>query len=161
MSLDLILSIVAAVLLVVGLIGTVVPVLPGAPLAWSGLLCAFFSGNNKISLLCLIITALCAIFVSVMDNMFPVLMTKKNGGSKAAVTGSTIGLIAGFFMGPPGIIIGPFIGALIGELINTNGEFNLAVKSAWGAFIGFLLGTGLKIITVMIFIWIYILSFRA
>ncbi len=156
MTFDLILVILAGILLVVGFIGTFVPVLPGAPLAWVGLLLSFFSDYTEISILTLVITAIVAVLVSILDNIFPVLMTKKSGGSKAATTGSTIGLIFGLFAGPVGIIIGPFIGALIGELIHSSGDFKTSLKSAWGAFLGFLLGTGIKMASVAAFIIIFI-----
>ena len=158
-GISVILSIVAGVLLVVGFLGTFVPVLPGAPLAWAGLLAAYFSEYNEISLVCLIVTAVFAVVVSITDNIFPVAMTKKFGGSKYATTGATIGLVVGFFTGPWGIILGPFFGALIGEFINKEGRSEGVFKAAFGAFMGFLLGTGLKMITVLAFIWIYIISF--
>jgi uncharacterized protein YqgC (DUF456 family) len=159
MNIDLLLSILAGLLLLIGFLGTFIPVLPGAPLAWAGLLLSYFSSYNHISLICLFITCFFAIAVSILDNFTPILMTKKFGGSKKAITGSTIGLIVGFFIGPIGIIAGPFVGALIGELINNNGNWDGVFNAAIGAFIGFLLGTGLKIICVLSFIWIYILSF--
>lgn len=160
MNISIILTILAGILLIVGFLGTFVPVLPGAPLAWVGLLLSYFSSYNKISILCLIITGVVAIAVSILDNILPVYMTNKTGGSKAATTGSTIGLIIGFFVGPPGIIFGPFLGALAGELISTSGNFKVSIKSAWGAFLGFLCGVGIKMAAVMIFIWIFIISFR-
>ena len=158
-GINVILCIAAAVLLIVGLIGTVVPVLPGAPLAWAGLLAAYFSQYNEISLLCLIITAVIAVIVSIADNFLPVTMTKKFGGSKYATTGATIGLIIGFFTGPWGIILGPFFGALVGEFINKKCSNEGVLKAALGTFMGFLLGTGLKMITVLGFIWIFVISF--
>ena len=94
-GISLVLCIVAGVLLFVGFLGTFVPVLPGAPLAWAGLLAAYFSEYTDISLLCLIITAVIEVVVSITDNIFPVAMTKKFGGSKYATTGATIGLIVG------------------------------------------------------------------
>ena len=159
MTLDLLFSIIAGFLLLIGFLGTFVPVLPGAPLAWCGLLLCYFSNYNTITVTCLIITAIFAIAVSVLDNFAPIIMTKNFGGSKKAITGSTIGLIVGFFIGPAGIILGPFFGALVGELINNNGNWDGVFKAAIGAFIGFLLGTGLKMICVISFIWIYITSF--
>lgn len=156
---DLAFSIIAGILLVVGFIGTFVPVLPGAPLAWVGILLAYFSSYNEISMAVLIITFVVAVAVSVLDNFLPVLMTKKFGGSKAAVTGSTVGLIIGFFTGPWGIILGPFLGALAGELINKKGKTDGVFKAACGAFVGFITGTGLKMIAVLAFVWIYIISF--
>lgn len=158
-GISLILCLVAGVLLFVGFLGTFVPVLPGAPLAWAGLLAAYFSEYTDISLLCLIITAVIAVVVSIVDNIFPVTMTKKFGGSKYATTGATVGLIVGFFTGPWGIILGPFFGALIGEFINKEGRNEGVFKAAFGAFMGFLLGTGLKMITVLAFIWIFVISF--
>lgn len=152
-------SILAGILLLLGFLGTFVPVLPGAPLAWLGILLAFFSDYNEISFVILIVTAVAAVIVSILDNVLPVMLTNKIGGSKAATIGSTIGLVAGFFLGPAGIIAGPFLGALIGELINSNGDFFTSLKSAWGAFLGFVLGTGIKMITVGLFIWIYVRSF--
>ena len=158
-GISLVLCIVAGVLLFVGFLGTFVPVLPGAPFAWAGLLAAYFSEYTDISLLCLIITAVIAVVVSIVDNIFPVTMTKKFGGSKYATTGATVGLIVGFFTGPWGIILGPFFGALIGEFINKEGRNEGVFKAAFGAFMGFLLGTGLKMITVLAFIWIFVFSF--
>lgn len=159
MTASILFSIGAGILLVVGLIGAFVPVLPGPPLAWAGLLLSFFSKYNQISIACLIITGAVAIIVTIMDNVFPVLMTKKSGGSKTATTGSTIGLIVGLFLGPVGIILGPFLGALLGEFIHTHGDMDVSFKSAWGAFLGFLCGTGSKLIVVLIYIWIYVASF--
>ena len=158
-GISVILCIVAGVLLLVGFLGTFVPVLPGAPLAWAGLLAAYFSEYTDISLLCLIISAVIAVVVSIVDNIFPVTMTKNFGGSKYATTGATIGLIVGFFTGPWGIILGPFFGALIGEFINKEGRNEGVFKAAFGAFRGFLLGTGLKMITVLGFIWVFVISF--
>lgn len=158
-GISVILCIVAGILLLAGFLGTFVPILPGAPLAWAGLLAAHFSIYNDISILCLIITGLIAVLVSIADNIFPVTMTKKFGGSKYATTGATIGLIIGFFTGPWGIILGPFLGALVGELINKEGRNEGVLKAAFGAFMGFLLGTGLKMITVLGFIWVFVISF--
>ena len=159
MNLSVLLAIVAGILLVVGFIGTFVPVLPGAPLAWAGLLAAYFSSYCEISLAALIVTGVIAVAVSILDNLLPVIMTKKFGGSKAATTGATIGLIVGFFTGPVGIILGPFLGALIGEMIHKNGKTEGVFKAAFGAFMGFLTGTGIKMICVLCFIWYFAASF--
>lgn len=159
MVVSIILTVLAAILLILGFLGTFIPVLPGAPLAWAGLLLCYFSSLNEISIVCLVITGVVAVAVSIFDNFLPVLMTNKIGGSKAATIGSTIGLIIGLFIGPAGIIAGPFLGALAGELLHSRGNFSTSIKSAWGAFLGFLLGTGIKMIAVGFFIWIYIRSF--
>ena len=151
-------AILAGVLLLAGLIGTVLPVLPGPPIAWAGLLAAHFSSYSQIEILILIATGIAAVFVTVIDNIFPSVMTKKAGGSKAATWGCTIGLIVSFFLGPIFILIAPFAGAFIGEMIHDSSDAKRALKAAFGAFKGFLLGTGLKIICVMCFIWLFLWS---
>lgn len=156
---SLFLAIAAGVLLAAGFAGTFVPVLPGAPLAWLGLLAAYFSEYCDISVATLIITGIAAVLVSVLDNILPVAMTKKFGGSKSATTGSTIGLIAGFFIGPVGIILGPFLGAIIGELIHNHGNSDGVLRAGLGAFAGFLAGTGIKMILVLVLIWCFIAGF--
>ncbi len=151
-------AILAGLLLLVGLVGTVLPVLPGPPIAWAGLLAAHFSSYSQIEIWILIATGIAAVFVTVIDNIFPSVMTKKAGGSKAATLGCTIGLIVSFFLGPIFILIAPFAGAFIGEMIHDSSDAKRALKAAFGAFKGFLLGTGLKIICVMCFIWLFLWS---
>lgn len=151
-------AILAGILLLAGLIGTVLPVLPGPPIAWAGLLAAHFSSYSQIEIWILIATGIAAVFVTVIDNIFPSVMTKKAGGSKAATLGCTIGLIVSFFLGPIFILIAPFAGAFIGEMIHDSSDAKRALKAAFGAFKGFLLGTGLKIICVMCFIWLFLWS---
>ena len=151
-------AILAGILLLAGLIGTVLPVLPGPPIAWAGLLAAHFSSYSQIEIWILIATGIAAVFVTVLDNIFPSVMTKKAGGSKAATLGCTIGLIVSFFLGPIFILIAPFAGAFIGEMIHDSSDAKRALKAAFGAFKGFLLGTGLKIICVMCFIWLFLWS---
>lgn len=151
-------AILAGVLLLAGLVGTVLPVLPGPPIAWAGLLAAHFSSYSQIEIWILIATGIAAVFVTVIDNIFPSVMTKKAGGSKAATLGCTIGLIVSFFLGPIFILIAPFAGAFIGEMIHDSSDAKRAFKASFGAFKGFLLGTGLKIICVMCFIWLFLWS---
>ena len=151
-------AILAGILLLVGLVGTVLPVLPGPPIAWAGLLAAHFSSYSQIEIWILIATGIAAALVTVMDNIFPSVMTKKAGGSKAATWGCTIGLVVAFFLGPLFILIAPFAGAFIGEMIHDSSDSKRALKAAFGAFKGFLLGTGVKIITVMCFIWLFLWS---
>lgn len=159
MELDIFLTVISAVLLLAGFAGTVVPILPGAPLAWLGLFISYFSSYTKITPVVLVVTAVIAVAVSVADNIFPVLLTKKSGGSKAGTWGSTIGLVLGICAGPAGILVGPFLGALVGELIHDSSDTKRAFTAAFGAFKGFLLGTGIKMAACALFIWIFIISF--
>ncbi len=160
MGLDIFLAILGAVCLLVGTVGCVLPILPGVILAWCGLFSAYFSHYCTISTLLLVITGVATAGISVLDNLIPVYLTRRTGGSKAGAWGATIGLIAGVFMGPWGIILGPFLGALAGELIHDHKNLGRALKSAGGAFLGFLLGTGLKLVLCGFFIWIFIGSLR-
>ena len=137
-------SIAAALLVILGLLGCVLPILPGPPLSFGGLLILHFTQWGPINPDLLIGLGIAAALVTVLDYVFPVWATKKFGGSKRGVWGSTIGLIVGLFFFPPfGIIVGPFIGAFIGEITANQSQRN-AMKSAFGSCIGFLLGTGLK-----------------
>lgn len=160
MGFDVFLAILGAICLLIGTVGCVVPVLPGVILAWAGLLSAYFSHYCDIPTILLVATGITTAIISVLDNMIPIYLTKKTGGSKAGMWGSTIGLIVGIFVGPWGIVLGPFAGALVGELIHDNRDMKRAIKSASGAFLGFLLGTGLKLVLCGFLIWIFIQSLK-
>ena len=151
-------AILAGILLLSGLVGTVLPLLPGPPIAWAGLVAAHFSVYCKLEIWILVATGIATAIVTAIDYIFPSLITKKSGGSEAATWGCNIGLFASFFLGPLFILIGPFLGAFIGEMINDSSDSKRALHAAIGAFKGFLLGTGLKAITAMCFIWIFLWS---
>ena len=151
-------AILGGVLLLVGLIGTFMPLLPGPPLAWAGLLAARFSIYCRLDSWILAATGIAAAIVTAIDYVFPSVITKNSGGSEAATWGCNIGLAISLFLGPLGIIVAPFLGAFIGEMIHDSSDAKKALKAAIGAFKGFLLGTGLKAITVICFIWIFLWS---
>ena len=145
------LIILAVLLALVGIAGSVIPGLPGPPLSWVGLLLLRFTPvGADYSPAFLIITAVIAAVITVLDYVVPSMSTKRHGGSKAGVWGCNIGLvisIIGLPFGPQGllgVIVWPFVGALVGELL-AGKEISRALKAAWGAFKGFLLGTGLKL----------------
>lgn len=142
---DIFLSILAIVLLLVGLVGAIIPVLPGPIISFSGLLCLYFTDNEPFDDEFMIYWLVATLLVSAIDQIVPILGTKKMGGSKYGVNGSIVGLIIGIFFFPPfGLIIGPFVGALVGELVSGK-DMNQATKAAVGSFIGFLSGTFLKL----------------
>lgn len=144
---DILLISVGIIFLLIGLIGCILPVLPGPPLTYIGILFLHFTEKHHFSTQFLIIWAVIAIVVTILDNVIPIWGTKKYGGSKKAIWGSMIGLVIGLFIFPPfGIIIGPFMGAVIGELMEGK-ETKEAIKSGFGAFMGFLGGTLLKLIS--------------
>lgn len=155
---DILLIILAFVALLIGLLGCVVPVLPGPPIAYVGLLLARWSGYVDFSNNFLFTMAAITAVVTAIDFLLPVWMTRRFGGSRKATVGAGIGLVAGLFILPPlGIILFPFLGALAGELLNNREESAKAFKVALASFAAFMLGTGLKVILcgVMVF---YVIS---
>lgn len=142
--------ILAILLILLGLIGSVLPGLPGPPLSWLGLLMIQLRGTAHYSTTFMVITAVAAVIITLLDYIVPAWSTKRHGGSKAGVWGCNIGLIVSIFglpFGPQGllgVIFWPFIGALVGELI-AGKQSRQALRAAWGAFVGFLTGTGLKL----------------
>lgn len=131
-------------LMIFGLIGCLVPVLPGPPLSFAGILLLHFTRFAHYGKWTLIILAAVTVAVTILDYIFPVWGTRKFGGSKYGTRGATVGLIIGFFLGPAGIIIGPLIGAIVGELIFKD-DFRYALKAGIGSLLGFLTGIGLKL----------------
>jgi uncharacterized protein YqgC (DUF456 family) len=153
--LDYFLLALAIVFLIIGIIGCLVPVLPGPPLSFAGILILHFTDFAEFSVTLLIILGTIAIVVAVFDYVVPIWGTKKFGGSRYGIRGATIGLLAGLFFGPPGIIIGPFLGAVIGELIYKN-NFQYAIRAGIGSLIGFMAGIGIKLAASLIITFYFI-----
>jgi len=148
---DIILVIVAALFIVLGIIGSFLPVLPGPLTSWLGLLILHLTEAVPMNMSFLIVTLIIAILIWVLDYIIPAIGTKRFGGTKAGMIGTTLGLIVGLIAPiPGGIIIGPFVGALIGELVN-NADSKTAVKAAFGSFIGFLTSTFIKFFTAVVY----------
>ncbi|MCK4813528.1 MAG: DUF456 domain-containing protein [Candidatus Marinimicrobia bacterium] len=152
---DYVLIVLGIILMIIGIVGCLLPVLPGPPLSYVGLLLLHFTERYQFSSRFLIIFAIITATVFVLDYIIPAWGTQRFGGSKRGVWGSIIGLVAGFFIFPPlGIIICPFIGAVIGELSSGKDTAN-AMKSGFGSFIGLLLGTLLKFIASGMMFWYF------
>lgn len=143
---DLALAILCGIFIVVGLLGSVLPVLPGPVISWVGILILHFTTYAEYTTGFLVTTGVVMVVILLLDYFIPIWGTKRFGGTKSGVTGSVIGLVVGLFFPPLGIIWGPFLGALVGEILANRKEFKKALKSATGSFLGFLLGTGLKLI---------------
>ena len=120
--------------------------LPGTVISYVGMLCISFSSYSELSTLTLATWGIVAVAVVVMDYVLPGYFSKKFGGTKAGVTGATIGTIAGIFFGPLGIIFGPFVGAVLGELLAEKLTFNQALTVGFGSMLSFLVGTLFKLI---------------
>ena len=140
------LVIVAIILVITGIVGCIVPALPGVPLSYLALVLLRFSDKgDKVSNTLLIVYGVLTAVVTVLDYVIPALGTKRFGGSKWGVWGSTIGLLVGLFMGPLGIVIGPFVGAVVFELLGGKPSRE-AIRAGWGTFVGLLSGTIIKLI---------------
>jgi uncharacterized protein len=141
---DYILLISGIILMILGIIGCLVPVLPGPPLSFLGLILLHLSRFGHFETSTLITLGAIAVVVTIMDYIVPVWGTKRFGGSKYGTKGATVGLIIGLFLGPMGIIIGPLLGAFVGEMIFKD-DFRYAARAGFGSLLGFLTGIGLKL----------------
>lgn len=141
--------ILAIVLSVIGLIGAVAPAIPGPPISWLALLCPYFT-TDKVSGTTLLTTLAMVVIVTALDYLFPIWFTKIGGGSKKAIWGSTLGLIVGLFFPPFGLIVGPFLGAFAGELMNDGSDVIRAGIVAFWSFVSFIFTTGLKIVCCLV-----------
>jgi uncharacterized protein len=155
---DILWMIIGSLFLLGGFIGCFLPLLPGPPLAYVGLLIQQLKSNPPFTTKELVIWLAIVAVVTLLDYWIPIYGTKKFGGTKAGVWGATIGLLLGFFLGPWGIIIGPFVGAFVGELLADQGS-GKALKAAWGSFVGFLFGTVLKLVVCGVMGWYLIKTF--
>ena len=150
------LQIFAALLAVLGIVGSIVPGLPGPPVSWAGVLCAYFcsaSGSDPLPLAVLLAFLAVTVVVTVADYLVPSWMTRSAGGHKAASAGAVIGLLLGMFFTPVGMIGGSLLGAFAGELLVTGSGFLSSVKASLGAFAGFLCGTLMKLICSAAMAW--------
>ena len=146
-------AILAIVLGIVGIIGSIAPGLPGPPLSWVGLLALYIWGGGTnaagepVSTTMLLVWLGIVIVVSILDYIVPAYFTKLTGGSKYGGWGAIAGLFVGLIYPPVGMILGSLLGAFAAEFLFAGKDTATSLKSAFGAFLGFLFGTGLKLIT--------------
>ncbi|WP_053990898.1 DUF456 domain-containing protein [Mangrovimonas sp. TPBH4] len=153
---DIFLIVISALCMLLGILGSFLPILPGPLLSWIGLLLIGITNSIPVTKTFLAITFIIAVGIMILDYIIPAVGTKRYGGSRAGIVGTTIGLIIGLiFLGPFGIIVGPFIGALIGELFNKS-SFDTAMKAAWGSFLGFLASTFMKFVISLVYLGLFI-----
>lgn len=145
------------ILILVGLIGSFLPLLPGPPIAYVGMLLQQLRDEKPFSGQFLWIWAGIIVIILVLDYLVPIWGTKKYGGTKYGVWGCTLGFLLAFWMGPWGVVLGPFIGAFVGEMIARQ-DSKKALRAAWGSFVGFLLGSLLKIIACFMILYYVIRS---
>jgi|ERR1700710_2953878 len=151
--------IVGALLVVLGILGTVAPVLPGTPLVFVGLLVAAWAeGFQKVGWFTLSILALLTLFSFVVDFFAAKFGAKRVGASWAALIGATLGAIVGIFFGLPGFIFGPFLGAVIGEYLAKR-SWRQASRVGFGTWLGMLLGIAGKLALVFAMVGIFLTAY--
>lgn len=151
---EIALAVVGVFILLLGIVGCFVPVLPGPPLAYISLLLLQFGPEKPFSLNFMLITGAIVLAVTLLDYIVPALGTKKWGGSRSGMLGALIGIVLGLFVFPPfGFLIFPLLGAMTGEILNGS-DTNKAMKSAFGTLIGLVFGTVMKL-SVTVYIAFY------
>ncbi|MBQ9137936.1 MAG: DUF456 domain-containing protein [Alistipes sp.] len=151
---DVLLSILAILFILIGIVGCVLPILPGQFLAYVGFVCCYFCSYAQIPTRLLWIYLALIVVVSILDFILPAYFTKLSGGSKAGERGATAGLIVGMLLGSiVGAIVGPFFGAIAGELLKDSSDVGRAVKSGFGSFLSFIVGTGMKLFLSMLMLF--------
>ncbi|MBZ9728587.1 DUF456 domain-containing protein [Salegentibacter sp. JZCK2] len=156
---DLIFFAIGAVLMILAILGSFLPVLPGVPLSWVGLLLLYLAPSVPMNYWVLGIAFILAAIIYALQLIIPAMGTKKYGGSKAGMWGATIGLVIGIFVPIPlGIVIGAFAGAFIGEIINKS-DSKSALRAAYGSFIGLLASTFMELVVAVGFLIFY--SYKA
>ncbi len=152
---DIFLIILAGLFLVVGLLGAVIPILPGLPMSYIGLLLLHFTSKIQFSPIFLVVWFVIVVLLQVLDNVLPAWGARRFGGSRWGIWGSFVGLFVGMFFGQIGIVAGPFVGAVVGELLGGMQTEN-AIKAGFGTFIGLFVSTIAKLIVSGMFIFYYI-----
>lgn len=159
MDLHLLWYVLAAILIVVGFVGTVLPALPGVPLVFVGMLVAAWAdGFQHVGFWTLIVLGVLALIAVAIDFLAGLAGAKRVGASRLALFGAAVGTIVGIFFGTPGLLLGPFAGALIGELV-AGATLDRATHVGIGAWIGFLLGAVLKLAVCFTMLGIFALAF--
>jgi uncharacterized protein YqgC (DUF456 family) len=154
---DILLLLLGFVCVVVGVFGSFLPVLPGPSISWVGILLLYFTTAVPANYWILCISLLITIVLTVLDYIIPAKGTKIFGGSSYGIWGTNIGLIVGIFAPIPfGFIIGPFLGAFIGELIYDNKNHKRALKAATGSFLGFLASSFMKFVVCMMYLGLFL-----
>jgi uncharacterized protein YqgC (DUF456 family) len=141
---EILLVILSIILLVGGIAGCILPILPGVPLAYAGVLLMHWTDKVHFSTTQLVVWLVIVIVLQILDYISPILGSKYGGGTSHGNRGCMAGTILGLFFMPWGIILGPFLGAVVGEVLGGS-DLPHAVRAGVGSLIGFMLGTLLKI----------------
>lgn len=143
---DFLWNMVGLIVLIIGIAGCILPVIPGQILSWGSLIILQLKSQPPFTTDFILFWAIVTAVVTLLDYYVPIWGTKKLGGSKYGMWGAALGLVVGIFFFPPiGLIAGPFLGAVAGEIIAGKNS-NVAFRSGLGSFVGFVAGTVLKLV---------------
>ena len=157
---DILFLIVGFIFVILGIIGAFLPILPGPLTSWVGLMFLYMTKIIPIDYMFLAITLAVAILIWILDYFIPAIGTKRFGGTKYGVYGTTIGLLVGLFSPIPfGMLLGAFFGAFIGELIYDKKDTNRALKASFGAFVGFLASATIKFSIATVYVVLFLIKF--
>jgi len=159
MSVEVLWWLLALLLVVVGIAGSVLPALPGVTLVFLGLLLAAWIGDfQQVGPLPLVVLGLLTLLSFVIDLAATALGAKRVGATKLAVVGAALGTVAGLFLGLPGLILGPFVGAVAGELMS-HGQVQQATRAGIATWVGLLFGTLAKLALVFTMLGLFALAY--
>ena len=159
MSVEVLWWVLALLLVVVGIAGSVLPALPGVTLVFLGLLLAAWIGDfQQVGPFPLVVLGLLTLLSFVIDLAATALGAKRVGATKLAVVGAALGTVAGLFLGLPGLILGPFVGAVAGELMS-HGQVQQATRAGIATWVGLLFGTLAKLALVFTMLGLFALAY--
>ncbi len=154
---DILLLVIGFAFMIAGVLGSFLPVLPGPGLSLIGLILLYFTEAVPMNYWILGIAIVITVILSILTYVIPAKGTKRFGGSSYGVWGTNIGLIVGIFAPIPfGFLIGPFVGAFVGELIYNSSDHNRAIKAATGSFIGFLVSSFMSFVVCVGFLGLFV-----
>jgi hypothetical protein len=159
MSIEVLWLVLAVVLVCVGVAGSVLPALPGVPLVFAGLLLAAWAGDfQKVTWLPLVVLGLLTVISFVIDFAATALGAKRVGATRLAIVGAALGTLGGLFLGLPGLILGPFVGAIVGELLS-HGQLQQATRAGLATWMGLIFGTLAKLALVFTMLGVFALAY--
>jgi uncharacterized protein YqgC (DUF456 family) len=159
MSADVLWYLLAALLVLGGIAGSVLPALPGVPMVFAGLLVAAWAGDfTRVGVVTLVLLGLLTLASFAIDFAATALGAKRVGATKLAVAGAALGTLAGLFLGIPGLILGPFVGAVAGELLS-HGQVQQATRAGVATWVGLLFGTLAKLALVFTMLGVFAFAY--
>ena len=159
MSIDALWLVLAVVLVCVGIAGSVLPALPGVPLVFLGLLLAAWAGDfEQVSWVTLVLLGLLTLVSFVIDVAATAAGARRVGATRLAVIGAALGTLGGLFLGLPGLVLGPFVGAVAGELLS-HGQVQQATRAGLATWVGLIFGTLAKLALVFTMLGVFAFAY--